>query len=139
MIDLSSRKARRRPSLIGDLTPMIDMIFLLLIFFLLTSLAVDPAVDIELPASSTGRVTGQQLQQVQVLSARSYRYDRSVYTREALEELLQLQLEQGELSRAEPLYIQADRSIPYGDLITALEPFYAAGFVRISFVIEQVP
>lgn len=119
---------------------MIDMIFLLLIFFLLTSLAVDPAVDIELPASSTGRVTGQQqLQQVQVLSARSYRYDRSVYTREALEELLQLQLEQGELSRAEPLYVQADRSIPYGELITALEPFHAAGFVRISFVIEQVP
>jgi biopolymer transport protein ExbD len=139
MIDLSSRKARRRPSLIGDLTPMIDMIFLLLIFFLLTSLAVDPAVDIELPASSTGRVTGQQLQQLQVLSDRSYRYDRSVYTREALEDLLQQQLEQGALSRAEPLYVQADRSIPYGDLITALEPFHAAGFVRISFVIEQVP
>ena len=39
-----------------DLMPLIDMVFILLIFFLLTSTAIQPAVDVTVPESKYGEI-----------------------------------------------------------------------------------
>lgn len=46
MIEL---ERRRRPSLLPDLTPLIDVVFQLLVFFLLTTTFTLPAVPLDLP------------------------------------------------------------------------------------------
>jgi biopolymer transport protein ExbD len=41
----------RRRSLAIDMTPLLDVMFMLLLFFVLTSVFVDPAVSVDLPES----------------------------------------------------------------------------------------
>ena len=44
----------KRPTLSIDMAPLIDVVFLLLIFFMLTSSFVPPAVPLTLPKAATG-------------------------------------------------------------------------------------
>ena len=53
MIDFEYGRNITEGSAGPDMTPMIDMIFQLLIFFLLTSFFILPAVDVTLPRSRT--------------------------------------------------------------------------------------
>jgi biopolymer transport protein ExbD len=43
---------RRRPSLSIELSPLIDCVFLLLIFFMLSSTMLAPAIELDLPSAS---------------------------------------------------------------------------------------
>jgi biopolymer transport protein ExbD len=116
------------------------MIFLLLIFFLLTSLAANPAVDLDLPASSLGETAAQTPQQVvAVLSVDQYRYAGTVYSAEEFREFLVESLAEKKMKTQSPIYIQADRTMMYGDLMNAVEPIAAAGFDSISFMVQRQP
>lgn len=50
MIAFSRRRRRRAGT---DLTPLIDVVFQLLVFFMLTSVFIDPAVPLKLPGADT--------------------------------------------------------------------------------------
>jgi len=57
MIEFHSSRSGMKPP---DLTSMIDMVFLLLIFFMLTSMAVNPVLPIDLPDSSSSRTENRE-------------------------------------------------------------------------------
>ena len=68
-MNFKSNKKRRRQQAEIDLTPLIDVVFLLLIFFLLTatfSRSSETAVNIELPSTSTSQDELEQVEQLAV-------------------------------------------------------------------------
>lgn len=129
---------RKASDVIGDMTPLIDMIFLLLIFFLLTSLAANPSVDVELPESSQAISSNDPPRQsVEIVSLQQYRFQGDLIQADDFTALLNELSAAGDISTSEAIYIQADASISYGDLIKALDPILAAGFSEISFMVER--
>lgn len=121
-----------------DLTPMIDMIFLLLIFFLLTSFFFRPALDVSLPRSRQPDTAPQNAPTVTVHADGSLSLEGR-------------HLDAGDLASAlatlyagvsgpdeRDLIIQADRGVPFGRVVEVMEQAREGGAQDIAFLVEPV-
>ena len=117
-----------------DLTPMIDMVFILLIFFLLTSVFVLPAIDVQLPQAETG------VQPEELVLTISIQADGAVYVNKEevdVENLFYYLSEKAEEYEVNEVFLRADNSLPFGDIVDVLDTTRSAGFDSISFMVEQ--
>jgi biopolymer transport protein ExbD len=119
-----------------DLTPMIDMIFQLLIFFLLTSFLILPAVNVALPRSRSPEATAPSALTLTVRRDGSLQLAGQEVLIEDLPSLLSAAL----AGREKPtLIVQADRGAAFGRVIEVMEAARAGGAQDISFLVERVP
>ncbi len=138
----NARSRRREASL--DLTPLIDVIFLLLIFFLVTVTFARPdqsAVAVELPEGVTGTALSPDQRLTITVSPDG---DIAIKEPGAGEERF---IDETGADRAlrdlrasypnTPLYLRGDRSALYGSVVGILDRARAAGFERIFNVIER--
>ena len=72
-----------------DLTPMIDVIFMLIIFFIMTMSFVMPVINVDLPTSSTANTEAQKTSVVVAISKNGERsYQGEMTTKDKLETIL---------------------------------------------------
>jgi biopolymer transport protein ExbD len=117
-----------------DLTPLIDMVFLLLIFFLLTSFFVRPSIPVNLPEAAHTEVTEHQDITITIEKDGTILLDgRSVSERRLVStvRLLYSSLDDKQV------VIQADREVPFGRVIQVMDLTKNAGVKNISFLVEQ--
>jgi biopolymer transport protein ExbD len=116
------------------LTPLIDMIFLVVIFFMLnTTLSINPAISVELPSAYTSQAVVER-EVVVTLTGRSELYigttpvsfDR--FAAELKKEMVSL--------GTESMILQADETLAYRDLIEVMDMARLAGVQSISLVTE---
>ena len=117
-----------------DMTPMIDMIFQLLIFFLLTSFFILPAVNVALPRSRS--------QQTQPPSALSLTIERDgglllAGRRVEMDELAALLASALVQRNDRTVVIQSDRGVPFGRVVQVMEAARDGGAQDISFLVER--
>jgi biopolymer transport protein ExbD len=118
-----------------DMTPMIDMIFQLLIFFLLTSFFIMPAVNVSLPKSRTAQT---QPPGSLVLTVE---HDGNVRLAGQPVSLRDLPAVVGAaLARRtdRTVLIQSDRGVAFGRVVEVMEVAREAGAGEISFLVERV-
>ena len=117
-----------------DLTPLIDMVFLLLIFFLLTSFFARPSIPVDLPKASEAEITERQDVTVTVEKG-----GRIMLNGEYLpERRLEKTLEWIYLSTdAKEAVIQSDRDVPFGRVVEVMDIAKNAGAEGISFLVER--
>jgi biopolymer transport protein ExbD len=117
---------------IVDLVPMIDVVFQLILFFLVsTTFAILPGITLQLPESASAEPTAMTRLAVAVVSADE------VYLNDDRLTLAELPSKLAELSpmeRAEikSVTLEADTSIPYGLTIDVLDVLRLAGFRGIN-------
>jgi biopolymer transport protein ExbD len=136
----SSRRAEAQL----DLTPLIDAVFLLLIFFLFTATYAQQSeqsvVPVDLPSGTSGEAATQVESLTVVLTAEgNYALQRG---QEALlqglsrgqleEELRRLHTPESETS----LYLRADREVRYGEVMRLLDIVRDIGYRRVFNVIQ---
>jgi len=118
-----------------DLTPMIDMIFQLLIFFLLTSFLILPAVNVALPRSRSPEATPPAALTLAVRRDGSLLLAGQAVLVEDLPSLLSAEL----AGLDEPaLVVQADRGVAFGRVIEVMEAARDGGAKDISFLVERL-
>ena len=118
-----------------DLTPMIDMIFQLLIFFLLTSFLILPAVNVALPRSRSPEATPPAALTLTVRRDGSLLLAGQAVLVEDLPSLLSAEL----AGLDEPaLVVQADRGVAFGRVIEVMEAARDGGAKDISFLVERL-
>jgi biopolymer transport protein ExbD len=128
-IEESIVEKRRGP----DLMPLIDMVFILLIFFLLTSTAALPSVDVELPETSAGETKSPPSIAVTIQADGTLLIDEQpVPMDQFLPKLESLYREQ---SKAE-LTIRADRRVSFGKVVEIMDLSKRAGAAEVSFLVE---
>ena len=72
-----------------DLTPMIDVIFMLIIFFIMTMSFVMPVINVDLPTSSTANTEAQKTSLVVAISKNGeLSYQGEMTTKDKLETIL---------------------------------------------------
>lgn len=129
-------EGRRRTSQVPNLTPLIDIVFLLLVFFMLTSHFVqEQALNIDLPVADSGEVTSEDDQLEVVINAEGLLLlDDHIVEMDTLEAVLRQQLE----TRKEKLVrVRGDRGAPLGMAVAILDAARKAGADGVDIVTEQ--
>lgn len=129
-------EGRRRTSQIPNLTPLIDIVFLLLVFFMLTSHFVqEQALNIDLPVADSGEAVTEDTQLEVVIKAEGVLLiDDHIVEPDNLQAVLQEQLK----GRKDKLVrVRGDRGAPLGEAVTVLDAARKAGADGVDIVTEQ--
>ncbi len=122
-----TRNRQRRASV--DMSPLIDVVFLLLIFFAVTTTFLEQSgMDLELPASSTATTTAQAAIVVEISVDGEIRLDGEVLTADALEQRVAALNDE---DRAK-ITVRADRSIELGTAVQVIDALRKGGAEGIS-------
>jgi biopolymer transport protein ExbD len=122
-----------------NLTPMIDVVFLLLLFFMVsTSFIRESSLKVDLP-EATGEAMVEQNEPIDIIinSAGNFTINQTVLldnSREALSEALKAAV--GE--QADPhIIISADADTDYQNIVTAMDTAQALGYSRLTLATRQ--
>lgn len=115
-----------------DMVPLINCVFLLLIFFLLTSNFIfQPGIKINLPKAVTSEVIQENTAVITVTS------DNRFYLNEAPVTLLELKSKLEKASNAEPVLIKADRDVALSKVINIWDFCRDLGIKQVNIATNQ--
>jgi biopolymer transport protein ExbD len=124
-------KRPRRDDARIDITPLVDMVFLLLIFFMLsTTFIVTPGIKVNLPPSSAEKVT-QEKNEVQVVITE----DNKVFVESILLDRGGLEHRLAEVARQDPqtlVIIKADSKAIHGKVVEVMDIAKQSGLNRLA-------
>ncbi len=129
------RKVSESPRI--DLTPMIDVVFLLLIFFMISTTFIErPGVTIDLPEGGSQQVTADKKEVEVYLTEEGDLYlQREAITLSALNSyLLSLGVE---ITKEMTFLLMADKSARHGWVIEVMEIARRNGFVRLAIATDK--
>jgi len=131
-------EGRRRTSHIPNLTPLIDIVFLLLVFFMLTSHFVrDEVINIDLPEAQSGEALDEPEQiEIVITEAGEYRINQQIVSLETLENLLVEELGKQE---EKVVRIRSDEHVDLGIAIGAFDAARKAGASGVDIVTIDAP
>lgn len=123
-----NRRRRRRAGL--ELTPLIDVVFQLLVFFLLTASFVRPSLRLELPNVTTTDDPSATPVLVDIDATGTIRVDGEPVERDGLEAALRAALDDERSS----VRLSGDRKMAYELFMTALDAARRAGAAQFDLV-----
>lgn len=124
----------RKTKLSIDMAPMIDVVFQLLIFFMLTSVFAQPSLRLDLPKAS---IIDQQKQERVVISLTAdghIHLGDKVVPMERLKQEITLGLEKAETKAVD---IKADKNMPYKYFVEVMDLSRQAGAKQVNIVHEK--
>lgn len=138
MLDVGAELTNTQTALHLNMTPMIDVVFNLLIFFLLTLAFTRPTFEVDLPGAAHSRVEPEPKQQIIVFLTR----EGQVFIDEVPVPLehLQSELEKGLAQDPKrPVVLQADRQSAFGIFIAVLDATKGAGADQLIIETTRLP
>ena len=126
-------RSRRGGALMGDInvTPMVDVVLVLLLVFMVTAPMMSRGIDVSLPVANQPQIPPQDRITVSVnAEGRIYVSNQPVNI-----VLLEDQLRGMTMGSADPVvYLRADESLRYSVVISVVDRIKRAGIDRIGFV-----
>ncbi len=127
---------RKRGTAIINVTSLIDVVLLLLIFFMLTTRFVQqPGMKLELPEAKSAKATDKTENTI-VMNA-----DGQIFLNEELVDISELDFKLPALidssSTENTLVLKADRSITHGSVIKVMDLAQLAGFQKLIIATEK--
>jgi biopolymer transport protein TolR len=124
-----------------NVTPLVDVMLVLLIIFMVTAPLIQQGVEVSLPQVKAQPVKAEE--QKLVLSVKA---DRSLWlgtddkparlTLPELEEKLRANVR---VAKDRELYLMADRSLPYGFVVEVMAAVQKAGVTNLGMITDPVP
>lgn len=123
-----------------DITPLIDVVFLMLIFFMVsTTFDKQTQLKVDLPQASTPDVAAETPEKIDItIDARGQFYvnERELVTHDAA--TLRRTLSKVSDGRTDlPIIVSGDRNAPLQSMMTVLDVAAQLGMVRLSFIARQ--
>ena len=117
-----------------DMTPMIDIVFQLLIFFLLTSIYAKPVLPVSLPEASSAVVSEEPELTVSINSGRQLYLNNRPIPDNRFRSEIEAALEN---RKEKSIHLMADKSVDFGRVIDIMDRAKQAGVEDISVVTEK--
>ena len=121
-----------------NMTPLIDVMLVLLVIFIITAPLLASSIKLDLPktpAATTGRDVPGFVMVVVDKAGQTFLNDKPLGQDELASQL-------GQLARANPeteLQLRADAAVPYGRIVEVMGMAQKAGLNRIGFVADPTP
>lgn len=119
-----------------NMTPMIDVMLVLLIIFMVAAPMLTTGVDVNLPESRTGKSLESEAITVSLARDGRLQFEKRYVEEGMLKKLLR---EQAAAGRKRPVMVRADHNIPYGRVIAVVDAIREAGFTQVGFVTQGIP
>jgi len=120
-----------------NVTPLVDVMLVLLIIFMVTAPILQQGVGIDLPKVTAGPLAAADDQLVVNIAKTGQVYlNDTPYTLAQLTEKLRAI---GPARRERPIYVRADQAVSYGQVMRAMAAVREAGLVRVGLVTEPPP
>lgn len=117
-----------------DLTPLLDVIFNLLIFFVLTSAFAQPAIPLNLPEAETGKTVDAKAIRITVKNQRELFVDgRPVLLAGLYPELAAIYTKQPD----KELELVSDKGVPFGVVVEVMDVAKKAGAKTLAVVTAE--
>ncbi|MFM2419066.1 MAG: hypothetical protein RL385_3789 [Pseudomonadota bacterium] len=119
-----------------NVTPLVDVMLVLLIIFMVSAPMMNTGVDVDLPAAQAPQV---QLDEEKLLLTVSR--DQKVYLGRdevAYEKLEATLLANERMQREKELYVQADETVPYGFVVKVIAIVKKAGITKLGLVTDPL-
>ena len=130
----------RRSSLVSlnqisdiNMTPLMDLTFILLITFIITFPLIEQGVSINLPKGNASTISETSSRTISINAEGSYYLDDDLLSQSELQEFL-LQLSSTQLDQV--IFLRADQTLPYGKVMDLIRMLHDAKISRMALITE---
>ncbi|MDE0205054.1 MAG: protein TolR [Candidatus Tectomicrobia bacterium] len=120
-----------------NVTPLVDVMLVLLIIFMITAPMLQHQVEVNLPeVTNEPRTASEEQLVLTVTKEGSVFLNSQAYTLEALRPQLEL------LSQSQPgqeMFLRADAEVPYGRVVQVMDAVKKAGILRLGMITQPEP
>ena len=117
-----------------NVVPLVDVMLVLLVIFMVPAPIIQQGVSVDLPQAKAGALEGQEEQLVVTVDTKG-----GVYLNDTAIALDDLTVKLEAIARVKPdknVYLRADRTVPYGDVVKVMAAVRGAGIVNLGMVTE---
>jgi biopolymer transport protein TolR len=128
-------RAKHRAMSDINVTPMVDVMLVLLVIFMVTAPLLTVGVQVDLPKTQAGPLQGDD----EPLTV-SVRANNEIYLQETQIELDALVPRLDAITKAKKdqrIFVRGDKTIPYGRIMEVMGVINQAGFSKVALVAEQ--
>lgn len=112
-----------------NIIPLVDIVFNLLIIFMILAPMIHKGIDVHVPESSAGESVSKQDQHIVSLTKEGVIwFDDQETTLEQLQEHLQA------IAPDEIIYIQSDKTVPYGQVVEVIAQIKESGLQKVGLL-----
>jgi biopolymer transport protein TolR len=119
-----------------NMTPLIDVMLVLLIIFMVAAPMLTTGVDVNLPKAVTGRNLDSDALVVTLDKAGHIEFEKQTLVLGAFQKAIRTS---ASASRTRPVMVRADHALPYGQVIEVVDAIRQAGFTQVGFVTQGAP
>ncbi len=127
-------RGRRKPNLMSEInvTPMVDVMLVLLIIFMVTSPMLVAGVKVDLPETTSSPISGQDepLSITVDKKGQIYLMETPIDSKSLVEKLKAVTSEKYDTR----IFVRGDKNSSYGDIIGVVGQINAAGFTRVALI-----
>src|SRR5579863_6193651 len=132
-----SSESSQRGRLVSQInvTPLVDVMLVLLVIFMVTAPIIQQGVAVELPKVKAQALPGKEEQFVVSITRNG-----DIYLNDAAMSATDLRTKLSAISAERPdreVYIRADEQVPYGQVIRTMAAIKAAGIENVGMVTEM--
>jgi biopolymer transport protein TolR len=117
-----------------NVTPLVDVMLVLLVIFMVTAPILQQGVAVDVPKVAAGPLTGEEEQLVVNVTKGG-----KLYLNDTALAPADLTTKLGAIARARPdrqVYVRADQTVPYGEVMAVIGSIRDAGLARVGLVTE---
>ncbi len=117
-----------------NVIPLVDIVFTLLIIFMILAPMIHKGIEVQVPESSVGETVSDQEQHIVSINR-----DGQIWfdDREVFPEEIQTQLQA--FSEDDTIYVQADKGVPYGVVVDLISEIKESGIRNVGLVTSPRP
>lgn len=130
-VDLSSERNGMTISQI-NVTPLVDVMLVLLVIFMVTAPIIQQGVQVNLPQTQAGAIAGKEDPLIVTVAknGKLYLNDNALTSEELGQKLRAIKKAQGD----KPVYLRADQDVRYGVVMKTIADIKQAGIEKLGMV-----
>ncbi|MDZ7379792.1 MAG: biopolymer transporter ExbD [candidate division KSB1 bacterium] len=120
-----------------NVTPLVDVMLVLLIIFMITAPMLQHELDVNLPvAAGTPQVSSEDQVILTINKQGTIYLDQTAYTLDTLRPKLHALYQR---RRNKDLYLRADADVPYGKVVQVMDEVKKAGILKLGMITQPPP